>query len=239
MIWFSGLPGAISFALSQSMPGKHHDLFVTTTLSVVIFSTVVMGGLTAPMLTCTGMRSIDVGLSAEKEALLTHDLDEDNEYAPLVPKSTKPLSPITLNGDDTTNKINNNHNNKTTSDMTTQANEGESEMLDSSQRGWSSRTKKDIRSSWRDFEDRYIKPTFGGSSCEPPSPSPLFAKTVSSSSTSSSSSSSHEPTASSTALPSAYMSHRKIDHRTTSSSSSSSVTSPSSSTSPSTPTVNV
>ena len=50
VIWFAGLRGAIAFALSQNMPGPHKDVYETTTLSIVIFTTVVCGGLTEPML---------------------------------------------------------------------------------------------------------------------------------------------------------------------------------------------
>ena len=38
------------------MPGEHRDLYISTTLSIVIFTTVVCGGLTEPMLNRMGMR---------------------------------------------------------------------------------------------------------------------------------------------------------------------------------------
>ena len=38
------------------MPGEHRDMYVSTTLSIVIFTTVVCGGLTAPMMNKMGMR---------------------------------------------------------------------------------------------------------------------------------------------------------------------------------------
>ena len=56
VIWFAGLRGAIAFALSQNMPGPHKDVYETTTLSIVIFTTVVCGGLTEPMLRHAGMK---------------------------------------------------------------------------------------------------------------------------------------------------------------------------------------
>lgn len=56
LIWFAGLRGAIAFALSQNMPGAHRDVYISTTLSVVILTTVVCGGLTEPMLTRMGMK---------------------------------------------------------------------------------------------------------------------------------------------------------------------------------------
>lgn len=38
------------------MPGEHRDMYVSTTLSIVIFTTIVCGGLTAPMMSKMGMR---------------------------------------------------------------------------------------------------------------------------------------------------------------------------------------
>lgn len=66
-IWFAGLRGAIAFALSQNMPGPRRDLYTTTTLSIVIFTTVVCGGLTETMLSKVGMRN-------------TTSVKERNEY---------------------------------------------------------------------------------------------------------------------------------------------------------------
>jgi len=56
VIWFAGLRGAIAFALSQNMPGPHKDVYETTTLSIVIFTTIICGGLTEPMLRYNGMK---------------------------------------------------------------------------------------------------------------------------------------------------------------------------------------
>lgn len=60
-IWFAGLRGAIAFALSQNMPGENCDLYVTTTLTIVIFTTIVCGGLTEPVLSKLGMREMGRG----------------------------------------------------------------------------------------------------------------------------------------------------------------------------------
>ncbi|CAN0401231.1 unnamed protein product, partial [Discosporangium mesarthrocarpum] len=50
VMWFAGLRGAIAFALSASMPGPSKDVYTSTTLMVVIFTTLVCGGLTEPLL---------------------------------------------------------------------------------------------------------------------------------------------------------------------------------------------
>jgi sodium/hydrogen exchanger 8 len=65
VIWFAGLRGAIAFALSLNMPTPangtwNNDIIVTTTLSIVVFTTFVAGGLTEPMLSCMGMREGEV-----------------------------------------------------------------------------------------------------------------------------------------------------------------------------------
>lgn len=62
VIWFAGLRGAIAFALAINMPQPEHgpkwnnDVIVTTTLGIVIFTTVVCGSLTEPILSRSGMR---------------------------------------------------------------------------------------------------------------------------------------------------------------------------------------
>jgi len=75
-IWFAGLRGAIAFALSQNMPGHNTDLYVSTTLSIVIFTTVVCGGLTEPMLSKFGMRGQPLlGTDSESRYQLSAPLD--------------------------------------------------------------------------------------------------------------------------------------------------------------------
>jgi solute carrier family 9 (sodium/hydrogen exchanger), member 8 len=57
VMWFAGLRGAIAFALSQNMPKEHRNIYVSTTLLIVIFTTVICGGMTEPILTHMGMRT--------------------------------------------------------------------------------------------------------------------------------------------------------------------------------------
>lgn len=57
VMWFAGLRGAIAFALSQNMPREHRGVYVSTTLLIVIFTTIICGGLTEPMLSQMGMRT--------------------------------------------------------------------------------------------------------------------------------------------------------------------------------------
>jgi hypothetical protein len=53
---FAGLRGAIAFALSMGMPAENRDLYVSTTLSIVVFTTFVCGGMTEPVLKKMDMR---------------------------------------------------------------------------------------------------------------------------------------------------------------------------------------
>ena len=76
VIWFAGLRGAIAFALSQNMPGPHKDVYETTTLSIVMFTTLVCGGLTEPVLRYTGMK---------RHGEIGDDLDDELVSAPLNP----------------------------------------------------------------------------------------------------------------------------------------------------------
>jgi len=54
-IWFAGLRGAVAFALSLNMHTPGGKYVVTTTLAVVLFTTILMGGLTLPVLRKTNM----------------------------------------------------------------------------------------------------------------------------------------------------------------------------------------
>lgn len=44
MLWFSGLRGAVAFALASSFPGKHRDHILATTMVIVLFTVFFMGG---------------------------------------------------------------------------------------------------------------------------------------------------------------------------------------------------
>lgn len=69
VLCFAGLRGAIAFALAMNMPGPHGDVYATATLSICIFTTVVCGSLTEPMLTAFGMKTsgpMDDNLSGEE-----------------------------------------------------------------------------------------------------------------------------------------------------------------------------
>ena len=41
------------------MPAEHANLYISTTLSIVIFTTVIVGGMTEPMINHTGMRMLE------------------------------------------------------------------------------------------------------------------------------------------------------------------------------------
>jgi len=57
MMWFAGIRGAIAFALSVNVT-KHHRLYiVTTTLTVVFFTTIICGGFTERLLDRLGLKA--------------------------------------------------------------------------------------------------------------------------------------------------------------------------------------
>ncbi|KNC86003.1 hypothetical protein SARC_01848 [Sphaeroforma arctica JP610] len=60
IMWFSGLRGAIAFTLSLDLPEVHfaeqYRVLVTTTLVIVIFTIVVCGGCTLPLLKALGLQ---------------------------------------------------------------------------------------------------------------------------------------------------------------------------------------
>eukprot|EP00455_Lapot_gusevi_P017399 TRINITY_DN1927_c0_g1_i5.p2 TRINITY_DN1927_c0_g1~~TRINITY_DN1927_c0_g1_i5.p2 ORF type:complete len:566 (-),score=199.10 TRINITY_DN1927_c0_g1_i5:224-1921(-) len=56
-MWYAGLRGAIAFALSLQVPTAHGSEIVTTTLAIVVFTTIVCGGTTEPVLRLCGLKN--------------------------------------------------------------------------------------------------------------------------------------------------------------------------------------
>ncbi|RLO12563.1 hypothetical protein DYB28_010061, partial [Aphanomyces astaci] len=88
VLWFAGLRGAIAFALSQDMPGTNRDLYTTTTLSVVIFTTIVCGGLTEPLLKQTKLKAaasdhpaLPDGIAAPSSSMRLRQLSVESEIS--------------------------------------------------------------------------------------------------------------------------------------------------------------
>lgn len=50
MIWYSGLRGAVAFALAKSFPGEKRNEIIATTMIIILLSIFVMGGGTVSML---------------------------------------------------------------------------------------------------------------------------------------------------------------------------------------------
>ena len=50
VIWFSGLRGAIAFSLAISVPGSDGGYIITTTLAIILFTVIFLGGGTLPLL---------------------------------------------------------------------------------------------------------------------------------------------------------------------------------------------
>lgn len=58
VLWFAGLRGAIAFALAVNMPGPNREGYATATLFICLFTTIVCGGLTNPVLNYFGMKIV-------------------------------------------------------------------------------------------------------------------------------------------------------------------------------------
>jgi len=80
MLWFAGLRGAVAYSLSLNIDTKNRSYIVTTTLFLVLFTTLVEGGLTAPLINKLGLKSQPSASEEENEALeglLMQGMDED------------------------------------------------------------------------------------------------------------------------------------------------------------------
>jgi len=143
VIWFAGLRGAIAFALSQNMSGANREAYETTTLSIVVFTTVVCGGLTEPMLRYAGMKRGQQNGSndTQQNDRSCEDLDA---ALPLYPSQNLPqtqsfeLRSIDGPVDADAARIVARENRHTSPAV-------------------------GFHAVWRDFDDKYLKPLFGGS----------------------------------------------------------------------------
>ena len=97
VIWFAGLRGAIAFALSQNMPGANRDLYITTTLSVVIFTTIFCGGLTEPLLNRTKMKRDTSRMAVDSDDENGGLLEEEEESSSYPDHIVSSWSKVNLN----------------------------------------------------------------------------------------------------------------------------------------------
>ncbi|TYZ61199.1 hypothetical protein PybrP1_009891 [[Pythium] brassicae (nom. inval.)] len=152
VLWFAGLRGAIAFALSQyvatNMPGPNQDLYVTTTLAVVIFTTIICGGLTEPLLKYTKLKREREATSADAHG--DDDDDEEEEFGLLGDAKAGQRG---VNGGDDGDE-----------DGDEDGNEGGHPRL--FQR--SVDTSNNLHSFWGNVDDKYLKPVFGGSARQVP-----------------------------------------------------------------------
>lgn len=71
VLWFTGLRGAIAFALSENMPGPHKEVYATATLSICIFTTTVCGGFTDRVLGIFDMKEERAPISSDNDESMT------------------------------------------------------------------------------------------------------------------------------------------------------------------------
>jgi len=85
LMWFSGLRGAISFALAIRMDSPDPDAskYVTTTMIIIILTTVIMGGLSNWFLGCLGLTNPNPPQREILGADGTTGLTVDQQFVPL------------------------------------------------------------------------------------------------------------------------------------------------------------
>lgn len=76
IIWWSGIRGAVSFALALNFPTGHHDLVISTTMLLAMFTIFVQGGSTRPLLVLMNVNVTGTVMSRHGY-LVDIDYDED------------------------------------------------------------------------------------------------------------------------------------------------------------------
>ncbi|TMW56573.1 hypothetical protein Poli38472_006583 [Pythium oligandrum] len=92
MIWYSGLRGAVAFALAKSFPGEKQNEVIATTLVIVLLSIFVMGGGTVAMLDYLGIPR----LTADEELALDQTV-KPHKHMRLLQFDNKYLVPLLTN----------------------------------------------------------------------------------------------------------------------------------------------
>ncbi|XP_028409915.1 sodium/hydrogen exchanger 8-like [Dendronephthya gigantea] len=92
IMWFSGLRGAVAFSLSTQLQfgSEQRSVLVTSTLVIVLFTILIFGGSTLPLLKClqaerSSNRNYDISLSkteAEDKALESEQMTDDEWRLP-------------------------------------------------------------------------------------------------------------------------------------------------------------
>lgn len=81
IIWWSGIRGAVSFALALNFPTGHHDIVIATTMTLALFTVIVQGGGTRPLLGLLNMNAKEVVMS-KHGYLVDPDYEDDEEATP-------------------------------------------------------------------------------------------------------------------------------------------------------------
>jgi len=76
MLWFAGLRGAVAFALALNFRGSSRNVIVTTTLAVVLFTTFVLGSLTAPLVRFLKLQKTETEAESTVPLLLVDEKEE-------------------------------------------------------------------------------------------------------------------------------------------------------------------
>lgn len=69
VIWFSGMRGAVAFALALSVPSPRQEIIVTTSLLIILFTIFCLGAGTKPLLKCLKLELKDIAITRHSEGI--------------------------------------------------------------------------------------------------------------------------------------------------------------------------
>jgi solute carrier family 9 (sodium/hydrogen exchanger), member 8 len=138
VMWFAGLRGAIAFALSLNVPTEHKTSIVTCTMVIVIFTTLVLGGFTEPLLSRMGLK-------------------RDGEYELVVVDGSTNTGPDRPGSENTSDAS---RDQGSTSPLSSSGYSSPQSRPSTASKAHAPNGA--VRRMWHDFDKKFMKPVFGG-----------------------------------------------------------------------------
>jgi len=162
VMWFSGLRGAISFALAIAMesPNIGAKQFITTTMVIIVLTTLGLGGTCNWVLNKLGMTGVEGGDEEEIEMSTVNSSATLKSLGNSSLGDSETLSSLTANR----SKLGHSISSSTSSTSSTRLPRSIKSHIEINRKRWCKSF--DLHKTWIWFDARYVQPYFGGKHAE-------------------------------------------------------------------------